>query len=93
VSRVVHAFREQWARLRGSFGRRRFENEFDQEMEARLALLTDRFIRRGLSPEEARYAAQKQFGGVTQMKNELRDRGRFRPLETLLQDSKYLCCC
>jgi predicted permease len=59
-------------------------------MDAHLVLLTERFVRRGLSPKEARCAARKQFGGITQMKNELRDRSRFRPLETLLQDSAYV---
>lgn len=90
MSQIGQALRGQWARLRGSLGRRRFENEFDEEIEAHLALLTDRFISRGLTPEKARYAARKQFGGVTQMKNELRDRARFRPLEALLQDSSYV---
>lgn len=59
-------------------------------MQAHLALLTERFERQGLTAEEARYAAKKQFGGVTQMKNELRDRGRSRPLEAILQDSAYV---
>jgi predicted permease len=90
VKRIGHALREQLARLLGSFGRRRFEKEFDEEIEAHLALLTDLFVSRGLSPQQARYAARKQFGGVTQMKNELRDRGRFRPLEAFLQDSNYV---
>jgi hypothetical protein len=78
------------ARIRGSFSRRRFEREFDEEVEAHLALLTEHFEQRGLKPEAARYAARQQFGGVTQMKNELRDRSRFRPLEAVLQDSAYV---
>ena len=90
MSRVWHVLKEQFARIRGSFVRRAFEGDFDEEMEAHLTLLTERFIRRGLSPDEARYAARQQFGGVTQMKNELGDRGRFRPLEAMLQDSAYI---
>jgi len=74
-------------RIRGSLGRRRFDAEFDTEVETHLELLTERFVRRGMSPEAARYAARKQFGGVTQMKNELRHRERFRPLEAVVQDS------
>ena len=61
-----------------------------RKWEAHLALLAEDFVRRGLSPDEARYAARKQFGGVTQTKNELRDRGRSRFLETLWQDSAYV---
>jgi predicted permease len=90
MSRFWRVLKEQLSRIRGSLGRRRFESDFDEEMEAHLALLTERFVGRGLSPNEARYAARKQFGGVTQMKNELRERSRFHPLETVLQDSAYI---
>ena len=82
--------KEQLARIRGSLGRRRFDRDFDKELETHLALLTERFVRRGLPPHEAQCAARKQFGGVTQMKNELRERNRFRPLEAVLQDSAYV---
>src|ERR1700728_4425336 len=88
--RPAHLLKEQFARILGSLRRRRFESDFDEELEAHLALLTERFVRQGLSPDEARYAARKQFGGVTQMKNELRDRSRFRPVEALLDDSAYV---
>jgi predicted permease len=90
MNRLRLIFRAQLARIRGSFDRRRFEDDFDEEVEAHLALLTERFVRRGLKPEDARYAARQQFGGVTQMKNEIRDRSRFRPLEAVLQDSAYV---
>jgi hypothetical protein len=90
MSRFLHFLKEQTARIRSSFERRTFESAFDEEVEAHLALLTDHFIERGLSPEEARYAARKQFGGVTQMKNELRDRSRFRLLEAVIQDCCYV---
>ena len=90
TSRFQRIVKEQLARIRGSFGRRVFDREFDEELEAHLALLSERLVRRGLSPDEARYAARKQFGGLTQMKSELRDRSRFRPLETVLQDSAYV---
>jgi hypothetical protein len=90
MSRFSHFLKEQTARIRGSFGRRTFESAFDEEIEAHLALLTDHFTERGLSPEAARYAARKQFGGVTRMKNELRDRSRFRLLEAVIQDCGYV---
>ncbi|MGA8594293.1 MAG: permease prefix domain 1-containing protein, partial [Bryobacteraceae bacterium] len=90
MSRFWHFLKEQLARTRGSLGRHTFEREFDAEVEAHLALLTERFVRRGLGPDEARYEARKQFGGVTQMKNEFRDRSRFRPLEAVFEDSTYV---
>lgn len=90
MSRFWHFLKEQTARIRGSFDRRTFESAFDEEVEAHLALLIDHFIERGLSPEEARSAARKQFGGVTQMKNELRERSRSRLLEAVIQDCGYV---
>ncbi|MBV9308850.1 MAG: hypothetical protein JOZ45_22075, partial [Acidobacteriaceae bacterium] len=57
--------REPFLRLLGSLQRRKFEREFDEEVQAHLSLLTERFIQQGLSAEEARYAAKRQFGGMT----------------------------
>lgn len=88
--RPMRPLKEQLARILGSLRRRRFEGDFDEELEAHLALLTERFVQRGLSLNEARYAARKQFGGVTQMKDELRARSRFRPVEAVLDDSAYV---
>jgi len=82
--------KEQVARLGGSLRRRRdFETELDAELEAHLALLTERFVRNGMAPQEAYHAARRQFGGVTQMKDDLRERNRFQPLEEALQDAAY----
>lgn len=88
--RFGRVLKEQLARIRGSLVRRRFDRELDEEMEAHLTSLTERFMRRGLTAAEACDAARKQFGGVTQVKNELRDRNRFGLLEALLQDSAYV---
>lgn len=90
MSQFWYVLKEQLARIRASLGCRTFDSGFDEEAEAHLALLTERFVRQGLSADEAQYAARKQFGGVTQMKVELRDRSRFRPVEALLQDSAYV---
>ena len=67
-----------------------FEHETDQEMEDHLALLTERFVRQGMTPEKAQFAARKQFGGMTRMKNELRERSRFWVFEVILQDSGHV---
>jgi predicted permease len=85
-----HSLRELFLRLLGSLQRRKFEREFDEEVQAHLNLLAERFIQQGLSAEEARYAARRQFGGVTQMRDNLRERSRFSFLEAILQDSAYV---
>ena len=78
------------SRLHSLLRRRTLETEFDSEVEAHIALLADRFQRQGMTPQEAHYAAQRQFGGITQMKEELRDRRGFPFIETLLQDTRYI---
>lgn len=78
------------SRLYSLFRRRALEREFDSEVEDHITLLTDRFVSQGMTPDEARYAAVRQFGGITQMKEELRDRRGFPLIETVLQDTRYI---
>ncbi len=76
------------SRIGGTFRRRRLDAEFDEEVRAHLDMLTERFIARGMDPEEASYAARRQFGGVTQVKQDQRDR-RALPFDVLLQDVRH----
>lgn len=62
-----------WHKLCALFSRRRLEREMAEEMQAHLDELTERNIAAGLSPEEARYAALRAFGGVEQIKERARD--------------------
>src|SRR5262245_6044817 len=43
----------------------------------------------GVSPEKARYAARRQFGNQTLLREVSRDMWSFRSLETLAQDLRY----
>ena len=77
------------SRIFGLFARERQDQEFNDEVQEHLALLEKEFERRGFSPEEARYAAKRQFGGVAQLK-ELRRESRSIPqLEALSRDIVY----
>jgi putative ABC transport system permease protein len=86
---MLAAIRVTLSRIRGLFQRRRFDRDSNEEFKAHLALLTDRFIGQGMSPEEAQYAARRQFGGITQMSEHLRDRGSLPLVESLFQDVRY----
>jgi|CZKS01.1.fsa_nt_gi predicted permease len=77
------------SRIGGLFGRARFDIEADDEVRTHLSLLTERFVRTGMSPEDARYAALRQFGGITPLKEELRERHMWPQLETTWQDIRY----
>lgn len=59
------------------------------EMQAHLDGLTERNIAAGMSPEEAHYAAQREFGGVAQIAERARDERRSVWVEQLLQDLRY----
>ena len=52
------------------------DRDLDDEVAAHLAEAVDDHIARGLSPQEARYAALRDFGGVTQIKQVHREMRR-----------------
>jgi MacB-like protein len=65
------------------------DRDLDDEVRTHLELLADDYMRQGMTPKEARYAARKAFGGVEQMKEAHRDWRRIRWVEVLLQDTRY----
>lgn len=73
------------ALLRG----RRLNAELDQEVAAHLAEAADEYRRRGLSENDARLAALRDFGGVAQTKEAYRDVRGFPWLDALGQDLPY----
>src|SRR4029450_13949455 len=76
------------SRIWGTLRKHRLDDEFDEELRAHLDMLQERFIRRGMEPEEAFYAARRQFGGVTQVKQDLRLRRALPVIDALLQDMR-----
>ena len=62
---MIHYLRALAARLRGLFGDRRADRELDDEIETHLRLLTERYVRQGMTEDEAARAARRQFGNVT----------------------------
>src|SRR5438552_6839687 len=79
------------SRLRGTFRRSRLDEELDDGLREHLTMLQERFVRRGMDPTEAFYAARRQFGGVTQVKEELMERHSLPPIDmrTLFADLRY----
>jgi putative ABC transport system permease protein len=76
-------------RLRAVFFRGRLERELQEEIRSHLNMQTEANLRRGMSPNEARYAALRQFGGVEQVKETYRDRRGLPLVETTLKDLRY----
>jgi putative ABC transport system permease protein len=76
-------------RLRGLFGDRRAERELGEEIEAHLRLLTERYVRQGMSEAEAAWAARRQFGNIALLQEASREMRGIRSIETLFQDLRY----
>jgi predicted permease len=65
------------------------DRDLDDEIRDHLERRTADYIARGLSPEEARYAARREFGGIDQVKEECRDRWGVRLITELVEDLRY----
>jgi predicted permease len=69
--------------------RKRMLEDLDQDICDHIEIETRDNVERGMSPEEARFAALRKFGNVTRVKEETREVWSFVWLEQLLQDIRY----
>jgi predicted permease len=76
-------------RLRSLIRRARVEQELDDELRFHLEHLTSDFLAAGMSPEDARFAALREMGGVDQRKEECRDARGLALVDSLRQDVTY----
>lgn len=81
--------REFGKRLGDLLDKNRRDADLEDEFVAHLDLLTQENIRRGMTQEEARYAAKREFGGVEQIKEIYRERRGLPMVETFLQDLRF----
>ena len=82
-------WRRHLAKIRVLFRRRKLAEEIDEEVRIHLEMEEKENRERGMSPEEARYAALRRFGNVTQAQEQSRETWAWQWLETLLQDVRY----
>src|SRR5262249_49762515 len=64
-------------------------NDLDRDIEEHIAMETQDNIDRGMSPEEARYAALRKFGNVVRATEEARAVWSVIWLEELVQDVRF----
>jgi predicted permease len=69
--------------------RKRMLEDLDQDIRDHIEQETQDNIERGMSPEEARYAALRKFGNVTRVQEETREVWIVVWLEQLVQDVRY----
>src|SRR5262249_48975953 len=79
----------RWIRKLGFvFHREEFSDELDEEMAFHREQVERALIANGMSADDARHAAARQFGNTTALKEQSRDVVAFS-LETTLQDIRY----
>ena len=77
------------AKLRSLVANKHAEEDLAREVASHLTLLADEFERRGMSPEKARLAARRAYGGVEQAKQAHRDERSLWWIEQTTQDLRY----
>jgi putative ABC transport system permease protein len=82
-------FNDLWFRLRSLFRRDAVESEADAELRFHFDQQVAKFIKSGLTREDATRRARLEFGGHEQLKEEIRDASGVNLIETLFQDIRY----
>lgn len=77
------------SRCRAFFHRKELDEDLDDELRSHVEFAIEENCRHGMSEEEARTAAFREFGGVTQIREEYRVQRSFPFLEALLNDVRY----
>ena len=85
----MRAMRNVVRRLIGSAHRAEVERRLDAEMRFHVEMATERHVRAGLAPDDARRMALAEFGGAERFKDDARDEYRSRLLDELSQNVRY----
>jgi predicted permease len=78
-----------WSRLVGLVLGRRLDREIESEIGFHLQMLIDENIKQGMNAEDARVAALRAFGGVTQMVESYREQRSLPWIEMFAQDARH----
>src|SRR4030095_9848661 len=76
-------------RLRALFFKSKMDDELQAELQFHLEREVEENIVRGMTPEEARSAAFRSFGGVERVREESREVRGVRLVDELWQDLRY----
>jgi hypothetical protein len=85
----MSAWRRFFLRLANVLRPGKADLELARELDSHLALLENDFQRRGMTPEDARLAARRAFGGVEQAKERQRDAPSFVWLDDTRRDVRH----
>jgi len=77
------------AKIQALLSVRHLDQEFAEELQTHLAILTEENIRKGMTPEEAVRNARVRLGGLTQLREAHRESRGLPGIETFFQDIRY----
>src|SRR5437870_2973107 len=86
---LIARFRMLVSKVAAAFGGRRRDADLRDEIRAHLDALTHEYVRGGMTVEDARAAARRDFGGVEQIAEAYRDQRGLPWLDALRQDLRY----
>lgn len=75
--------------LRALFRRRKLDAQLDEEVRLHVEMATEANVARGMTPEEARYVALREFGNVAGIQERAREERGWVRWEQLGQDMRY----
>jgi len=78
-------------RVRSLFRQRALDRQLEEELRFHLDMEAEANRKRGMSSEEAVWAAQRVFGGAQQIKEIYRERRGLPMIEVALKDLRYAC--
>jgi predicted permease len=80
---------ESWHRVRSMVGRNALESGLNEEIRFHIDQQTEKNMRAGMAPEEARRQAFIKFGGTERIKENTRDQYRAALVEDVFRDLRY----
>jgi putative ABC transport system permease protein len=76
-------------RLKAIFRRKTLDRDLEEELAFHLAMREEEIRRGGIAPEESRYAARRQFGNTTNLKERSREMWTFSAPEEFFHDLRH----
>src|SRR5215475_1054389 len=89
LQQLFQFFWQIWRWLISFTRRRKLEREMEEEMRFHLEMQIEQNLASGMAAEEAHYAARRQFGNQTWLKEVSREMWSLNSIETLIQDLRY----
>jgi len=80
---------KMWARVKALFMRKQLEMDLEDELTFHLTQREEKKRAAGIAAEEAKYAARREFGNATRVKEICQEMWSFASLETFWRDLRY----